>query len=142
MPRASCCWSGILYDSKSAKVQSTTPDVSVGHDTIYKRDMHVLLDASDATLFDENVHLCWKFMSSPSRPPSQRLLYRGALSLPDSYLLLDGLTFSAKIDAEHNLLENPLALALESMRGRPTLRFMGVASLKDIHIDDSGDITL
>ncbi|KAE9385032.1 hypothetical protein BT96DRAFT_1026724 [Gymnopus androsaceus JB14] len=52
-------------------------------------------------------------MSSPSRPSSQRLLYRGALSLPDSYLLLDGLTFSAQIDAEHNLLENPLALALE-----------------------------
>ncbi|KAJ4470939.1 hypothetical protein J3R30DRAFT_1141692 [Lentinula aciculospora] len=81
-------------------------------------------------------------MSSPSRPTTHRLLYRGSLSLPDSDLLLDGLTFSAIIDARHNLLENPVALALESMRGRPTLRFIGVTSLKEIHMDDSGDITL
>ncbi|KAJ3723561.1 hypothetical protein DFJ43DRAFT_645406 [Lentinula guzmanii] len=80
-------------------------------------------------------------MSSPSRP-THRLLYRGSLSLPDSDLTLDGLTFSARINAGHNLLENPLALDLESMRGRPTLRFMGVTSLKEIHMDDSGDITL
>ncbi|KAG0691574.1 hypothetical protein DFH29DRAFT_1010746 [Suillus ampliporus] len=45
-----------------------------------------------------------------------RLLYRGSLSLPDSYLLLDGLTFSANLLANMNLLRNPLALALESMR--------------------------
>lgn len=82
------------------------------------------------------------FMTSPSRSTTHRLLYRGSLSLPDSDLSLDGLTFSAKINAEHNLLENPLALALESMRGRPTLRFMGVTSLKEIHMDDSGDIAL
>ncbi|KAJ3809389.1 hypothetical protein F5876DRAFT_43957 [Lentinula aff. lateritia] len=81
-------------------------------------------------------------MASPSRSTTHRLLYRGSLSLPDSDLSLDGLTFSAKINAEHNLLENPLALALESMRGRPTLRFMGVTSLKEIHMDDSGDIAL
>ncbi|KAJ3784527.1 hypothetical protein GGU10DRAFT_314823 [Lentinula aff. detonsa] len=80
-------------------------------------------------------------MSSPSRP-THRLLYRGSLSLSDSDLTLDGLTFSARINAGHNLLENPLALDLESMRGRPTLRFMGVTSLKEIHMDDSGDITL
>ncbi|KIK71692.1 hypothetical protein GYMLUDRAFT_90541 [Collybiopsis luxurians FD-317 M1] len=81
-------------------------------------------------------------MSSPSRPATQRLLYRGALSLPDSDLPLDGLTFSARLDVDRKLLENPLALDLESMRGRPTLRFMGVTNLKDIHMDDSGDITL
>ncbi|KAJ4471839.1 hypothetical protein C8J55DRAFT_563503 [Lentinula edodes] len=81
-------------------------------------------------------------MTSPSRLTTHRLLYRGSLSLPDSDLSLDGLTFSAKINAEHNLLENPLALALESMRGRPTLRFLGVTSLKEIHMDDSGDIAL
>ncbi|KAJ3756268.1 hypothetical protein FB446DRAFT_481093 [Lentinula raphanica] len=80
-------------------------------------------------------------MSSPSRP-THRLLYRGSLSLPDSDLTLDGLTFSARINAGHTLFENPLALALESMRGRPTLRFMGVVNLKEMHMDDSGDITL
>ncbi|TRM63978.1 hypothetical protein BD626DRAFT_493394 [Schizophyllum amplum] len=77
--------------------------------------------------------------------PAYRLLYRGALSLPDSHLLLDGLTFSACLDtpaAGHDLLENPLALALESMRGRPSLRFMGTIPLKDIYIDHSGDILL
>lgn len=68
-----------------------------------------------------------------------RLLYRGALSLPDSHLLLDGLTFTSHSDRSKgndsdkasrvSLLENPLALALESMRGRPTLRFMGVRPL-------------
>lgn len=61
---------------------------------------------------------------------SRRLLYRGALSLPDSHLLLDGLTFTGNASGTGSssgmsLLENPLALALESMRGRPTLRFMG-----------------
>lgn len=63
-------------------------------------------------------------------PKSRRLLYRGALSLPDSHLLLDGLTFTGNASgtgssSSMSLLENPLALALESMRGRPTLRFMG-----------------
>lgn len=64
--------------------------------------------------------------SSPLVPPSttpHRLLYRGSLTLPDSHLFLDGLTFTS---AEHrSLLENPLALALESMRGRKTLRLLG-----------------
>lgn len=81
-------------------------------------------------------------MSSPARSTSYRLLYRGALSLPDSHLLLDGLTFAARINAGNNLLDNPLALALESMRGRPTLRFMGITNLKDIYMDASGDITM
>ena len=86
--------------------------------------------------------------SSSTQPPSYRLLYRGALSLPDSHLLLDGLTFAAKLDdtpSKHhtfNLLQNPLALALESMRGRPTLRFMGVVHLSDVYVDESGGVEL
>ncbi|KAG1726963.1 uncharacterized protein EDB91DRAFT_1316386 [Suillus paluster] len=45
-----------------------------------------------------------------------RLLNRGSLSLLDSYLLLDGLAFSANLLDNKDLLHNPLALALESMR--------------------------
>jgi hypothetical protein len=73
---------------------------------------------------------------------SYRLLYRGSLSVPDSYFLLDGLTFSARLDATQNLLENPLALALESMRGRPSLRLVGTINVKDVYTDDSGEITV
>lgn len=84
---------------------------------------------------------------SKSPTPTFRLLYRGSLSLPDSHLLLDGLTFAARLDATTsnagiNLLQNPLALALESMRGRPTLRFMGVTKLKDVWMDESGDVAV
>ncbi|KAG6832089.1 hypothetical protein H0H87_002917 [Tephrocybe sp. NHM501043] len=82
-----------------------------------------------------------------SLPNSYRLLYRGALSLPDSDLLLDGLTFAARLDSpskNNHLLQNPLALALESMRGRPSLRFMGVVKLHDDHLwlDESGGIEM
>ncbi|TFK25678.1 hypothetical protein FA15DRAFT_617150 [Coprinopsis marcescibilis] len=81
---------------------------------------------------------------------SYRLLYRGALSLPDSYLLLDGLTFFARLDSptkhsgskSYSLLENPLALALESMRGRPSLRFMGVVKLSELYIDEAGNVEM
>ncbi|KAK7454431.1 hypothetical protein VKT23_011187 [Stygiomarasmius scandens] len=73
---------------------------------------------------------------------SYRLLYRGALSVPDSYFLLDGLTFSTRMDATQNLLDNPLALALESMRGISSLTFMGTTNIKEVYIDDSGDITM
>ena len=76
-----------------------------------------------------------------------RLLYRGALSLPDSHLLLDGLTFIVKLESpsKHvtsSLLDNPLALALESMRGRPSLRFLGVIKLADVYMDDSGSVEM
>ena len=79
--------------------------------------------------------------------PSYRLLYRGALSLPDSLLLLDGLTFTARLNSpsKHstfNLLQNPLALALESMRGRPSLRFMGTVFLRDVWMDESGGVEM
>lgn len=83
---------------------------------------------------------------TPPRLATQfRLLYRGALSLPDSHLLLDGLTFAARLDdpsSGHNLLENPLALALESMRGRPSLRWMGPTKLADLYMDETGGITM
>ncbi|KAJ7281632.1 hypothetical protein C8J57DRAFT_1298215 [Mycena rebaudengoi] len=82
---------------------------------------------------------------TPPRPTTHRLLYRGALSLPDSHLLLDGLTFAARLEhssSGHNLLENPLALALESMRGRPSLRLIGPTKLEDIWMDESGGITM
>ncbi|KAF8845963.1 hypothetical protein BDN67DRAFT_6153 [Paxillus ammoniavirescens] len=89
-----------------------------------------------------------------------RLLYRGALSLPDSYLLLDGLTFSARLPSHlpsamydspshslsqsdsfaRDLMHNPLALTLESMRGRPSLRLKGTVYLKDVWIDDAGEV--
>ncbi|KAG5644521.1 hypothetical protein DXG03_008263 [Asterophora parasitica] len=80
-------------------------------------------------------------------PTSHRLLYRGALSLPDSLLLLDGLTFTARLDSpskNNQLLENPLALALETMRGRPSLRLMGVIKLHDGNVwwDESGGIEM
>ncbi|KAJ6631401.1 hypothetical protein B0H10DRAFT_492540 [Mycena sp. CBHHK59/15] len=83
---------------------------------------------------------------TPPRPTTQyRLLYRGALSLPDSHILLDGLTFAARLDnpsSGHDLLQNPLALALESMRGRPSLRLRGQTKLKDIWMDETGGITM
>jgi hypothetical protein len=74
-------------------------------------------------------------MSEPS--PSTRLLYRGAISLPDSLIRLDGLTFTTS--HSNKLLTNPLALALESMRGRPCLRFLAVCSLHQLSIDEVED---
>jgi hypothetical protein len=74
---------------------------------------------------------------------TQRLLYRGALSLPDSNLLLDGLTFFAPVVGTGiNLLQNQLALALESMRRRPCLSFIRVEKLRDLSLDPSGDIQM
>ncbi|KLO16204.1 hypothetical protein SCHPADRAFT_870064 [Schizopora paradoxa] len=68
------------------------------------------------------------------RDTTPRLLYRGALSLPDSHLLLDGLTFTIDLptddqQASLKLLETPLPLALEILRGRPSLSFIGVERL-------------
>lgn len=90
--------------------------------------------------------------ATPPRAPAapHRLLYRGALSLPDSHLLLDGLTFSGHAHrggTPHpspglSLLENPLALALESMRGRRTLRFLGLVRLSEGWVDYSGGVHL
>lgn len=73
-------------------------------------------------------------------PTIPRLLYRGSLSLPDSNLLLDGLTFSIQLpsddpQASRTLLETPLPLDLESMRGRPSLSLVGVVKLSELHCD-------
>jgi hypothetical protein len=86
---------------------------------------------------------------TPVGRSSHRLLYRGALALPDSRLTLDGIMFSipiaqaatpgrsftpSKAGSSAALLDNPLALTLESMRGRPTLRFVGSVKLADVHL--------
>jgi hypothetical protein len=78
-----------------------------------------------------------------------RLLYRGALALPDSWITLDGLTFiSSTVGAGINsleLLQSPLALALESMRGRPTIHLVGMVKLKELKgvwLDETGDVSL
>ena len=74
---------------------------------------------------------------------THRLLYRGALALPDSHLLLDGLSFVADTNGSTgNLLENQLALALESMRGRPSLQFLGTENLKDVWLDTTSDVSV
>jgi hypothetical protein len=96
--------------------------------------------------------------ASTSIVVNHRLLYRGALELPDSYMVLDGLSFTLALDStpstygergnpaaastpssksKLDLLENPLALALESMRGRPTLQFLGMTKIADVHVDGS-----
>jgi hypothetical protein len=88
-------------------------------------------------------------LASPARP-SHRLLYRGALSLPDSHIVLDGITFMVSAPEGGGvglmeLLENPLALALESMRGRPSVRMLGEARLdamQDVWLDESGEVSL
>ncbi|KAG7439225.1 uncharacterized protein BT62DRAFT_939167 [Guyanagaster necrorhizus] len=72
-------------------------------------------------------------MSSPTRT-SSRLVYRGSLTLPDSHITLDGIAFSAMLTAQTTLLQNPLALALESLRGI-AIRFVAVINLADVYYD-------
>ncbi|KAK0200348.1 hypothetical protein DFS33DRAFT_1396399 [Desarmillaria ectypa] len=72
-------------------------------------------------------------MNSPTRT-SSRLVYRGSLALPDSHVTLDGIAFSAMLTAQTTLLQNPLALALESLRGI-AIRFVAVISLADVYYD-------
>lgn len=82
-----------------------------------------------------------------SSQSTHRLLYRGALSLPDSHLLLDGLSFTASLgaaalnapktkDANNDLFNHPLALALESMRGRPSLHLVGTVEMSKLWVDE------
>ena len=76
-------------------------------------------------------------------PPSHRLLFRGSLSVPDSRLLLEGLSFTIPISDTRssgvNLLQNPLALALESMRGR-TLALSGTTRVDAVHLDKMAEV--
>jgi hypothetical protein len=80
-------------------------------------------------------------------PPSHRLLFRGSLSIPSSTLLLEGLTFTVPLrsadstKAPMNLLENPLALALESMRGR-ALALSGTVRLDSVYLDKSTEVSV
>ncbi|TFY81099.1 hypothetical protein EWM64_g2910 [Hericium alpestre] len=61
-------------------------------------------------------------------PPSHRLLYRGSLAVPASKILLEGITFTVPLTsagvAKNNLLDNPIALALE------------------MYLDKSGDVSV
>lgn len=88
---------------------------------------------------------------TPSRKTStntHRLLYRGSLTLPDSHIPLDGLSLTTNVaeartgnSPSTSLLENPLALALESMRGRP-LHFKGTEKLQDVWLESTVDINV
>ena len=84
-----------------------------------------------------------KLTSYVYAPQSHRLLFRGSLSIPDSRLLLDGLSFTVPIDNTRspgiNLFKNPLALALESMRGR-TLAFSGITRVDSIQLDRTAEV--
>ena len=79
--------------------------------------------------------------STPSKAlaPAHRLVYRGSLSLSDSHLLLDGLSFTVNAAPTHGspaLLNNTLALTLESLRGLP-LHLIGTVRVKDVWIEPS-----
>lgn len=63
-------------------------------------------------------------------------------------MVLDGLSFTTKIaervignSPSTTLLENPLILALESMRGR-NLHLLGTENLKNMWFDTKTDISL
>ncbi|SJL06571.1 uncharacterized protein ARMOST_09913 [Armillaria ostoyae] len=72
-------------------------------------------------------------MSSPTRA-SNRLVYKGSLALPDSHATIDCVAFSAMFTAQTTLLQNPLALALESLRGI-AIRFVAVINLAYVYYD-------
>ncbi|KAG8703673.1 hypothetical protein FRC08_002699 [Ceratobasidium sp. 394] len=74
-----------------------------------------------------------------------RLLYRGALSIPKSAILLEGIQFVAHLPAvTPPLLAAPLPIALESMRGRPSLRLLGTMRLSPdtVRLDTEIDVRL
>lgn len=63
-------------------------------------------------------------------------------------MLLDGLSFVAETRCKVqdspavNLLSNPLALALESMRGRPNLHLLGTERLEGVWLDMKSNISV
>ncbi|KAG8763494.1 hypothetical protein FRC11_002620 [Ceratobasidium sp. 423] len=76
----------------------------------------------------------WEDEPGPSTLASldvqHRLLYRGALSIPGSAILLEGIQFIARLPGiVPPLLAAPLPLALESMRGIPALKLLGTMKL-------------
>jgi len=84
-----------------------------------------------------------KLTSYVYTPPSHRLLFRGSLSVPHSRLLLEGLSFTVPIDKTRSpglhLLQNTLALALESMRGR-SLALSGTSRVDSVHLDRLAEV--
>ena len=84
-----------------------------------------------------------KLTSYVYTPPSHRLLFRGSLSVTDSRLLLEGLSFTVPIDNTRspsiNLLKNSLALALESMRGR-ALALSGISRVDSLQLDRTAEV--
>jgi hypothetical protein len=84
-----------------------------------------------------------KLTSYVCTPPSHRLLFRGSLSVPHSRLLLEGVSFTVPIDNARSpgvhLLQNPLALTLESMRGR-SLSLSGISRVDSVHLDKTAEV--
>ncbi|KAH9072755.1 hypothetical protein EDB83DRAFT_2358925 [Lactarius deliciosus] len=84
-----------------------------------------------------------KLTSYVFTPPSHRLLFRGSLSVPDSRLLLEGFSFTVPIDNTRSpsvrLLQNPLALSLESMRGR-SLVLSGTTRVDAVRLDKMAEV--
>jgi len=84
-----------------------------------------------------------KLTSDVFTPPSHRLLFRGSLSVPDSRLLLEGFSFTVPINNARSpgvhLLENPLALSLESMRGR-SLALSGIVRMDAVLLDKMAEV--
>lgn len=74
---------------------------------------------------------------------THRLLYRGSLALPDSEMILDGLAFVMEIafKSPMSLINSPIPLGLESMRGRP-LRLVAVINISDITLECFGDVSM
>jgi len=106
-------------------------------------------------------------VANPPPPPkvnvSYRLLYRGALSLPDSEIFLEGIatgairtymltlfhlytgiTFVANLPCKSSgpLISSPIPLALESMRGRSALRLVGVVKTMDVRLEVSDEVSM
>ena len=108
--------------------------------------MHAQMSRSMHTLSLSRSALLPPSAFSPSPPRSykqyHRLLYRGSLSLPDSDLVLEGIILTAHLQptSSASLLESPLALALESMRGRPSSRLVSIVNVSDVHYECTGDI--
>ncbi|EJC97456.1 uncharacterized protein FOMMEDRAFT_163266 [Fomitiporia mediterranea MF3/22] len=104
-------------------------------------------DRTQTPVLDATSSSFYSFQSTTQSATQPRLLYRGSLSLPHSHLLLDGLTFTIALPSDdpsssRTLLETPLPLALESMRGRPSLRFSGVVKMEDICWEDGERVNL
>ncbi|KIM23613.1 hypothetical protein M408DRAFT_27708 [Serendipita vermifera MAFF 305830] len=74
---------------------------------------------------------------------SYRLLYRGSLALPDSEMLLDGIIFVMQIakNSPISLINSPIPLGLESMRGR-SLSLISTVSIRDMYVECFGDVSM